>query len=56
MARKYSHGKEEEYKMANVHIFTNMNKCFPKDDFPLSRINKVVNSVVGCDNSPRLFL
>jgi hypothetical protein len=25
--------------------FTNLNKCCPKDDFPLPRIDKVVNSV-----------
>jgi hypothetical protein len=29
--------------------FTNLNKCCPKDDFPLSRIDKIVNSVVGCE-------
>jgi hypothetical protein len=29
--------------------FTDLNKCFPKDDFPLSRIDKIVNSAVGCD-------
>jgi hypothetical protein len=28
--------------------FTGLNKCRPKDDFPLSRIDKVVDSVVGC--------
>jgi alpha-N-acetylglucosamine transferase len=27
--------------------FTNLNKCCPKDDFPLSRIDKVVDSVTG---------
>jgi hypothetical protein len=29
--------------------FTNLNKCFPKDDFPLTRINKMVNFIAGCD-------
>jgi hypothetical protein len=29
--------------------FTDLNKCCPKDDFPLSRIDKVVNSTVGCE-------
>jgi hypothetical protein len=29
--------------------FTNLNKCCPKDDFPLSRIDKVVDSVASCE-------
>jgi hypothetical protein len=29
--------------------FTNLNKCFPKDNFPLTRINKMVNFIAGCD-------
>jgi hypothetical protein len=29
--------------------FTDLNKCCLKDDFPLSRIDKVVDSVVGCE-------
>jgi hypothetical protein len=29
--------------------FTDLNKCCPKDDFSLSRIDKVVDSVVGCE-------
>jgi hypothetical protein len=29
--------------------FTYLNKCFPKYDFPLARINKIVDSVVGCE-------
>jgi hypothetical protein len=28
--------------------FTGLNKCCPRDDFPLSRIDKVVDSVAGC--------
>jgi hypothetical protein len=28
--------------------FTDLNKCCPKDDFSLSRIDKVVDSVTGC--------
>jgi hypothetical protein len=28
--------------------FTDLNKCYSKDDFPLIRIDKIVNSVVGC--------
>jgi hypothetical protein len=29
--------------------FTDLNKCCPKDDFPLIRIDKVVDSAVGCE-------
>jgi hypothetical protein len=27
--------------------FTDMNKCYPKDDFPLARIDKIVDSAMG---------
>jgi hypothetical protein len=29
--------------------FTNLNKWYPKDDFPLTRIDKIVNSTTGCE-------
>jgi hypothetical protein len=29
--------------------FTDLNKCYPKDDFPLSRMDKVVDSTAGCE-------
>jgi hypothetical protein len=29
--------------------FTYLNKCCPKDDFPLTRIDKIVDSVMGCE-------
>jgi hypothetical protein len=29
--------------------FTDLNKCCPKDDFPLTRIDKIVDSAVGCE-------
>jgi hypothetical protein len=29
--------------------FTDFNKCCPKDDFPLMRINKIVDSATGCE-------
>jgi hypothetical protein len=29
--------------------FTDLNKCCPKDDIPLSRIDKIVDSVAGCE-------
>jgi hypothetical protein len=28
--------------------FTDLNKCCLKDDFPLSRIDKLVDSTAGC--------
>jgi hypothetical protein len=29
--------------------FTDLNKCYPKDDFPLTRIDQIVDSTAGCD-------
>jgi hypothetical protein len=29
--------------------FTDLNKCYPKDDFPLARIDKIVDSTAGCE-------
>jgi hypothetical protein len=29
--------------------FTDLNKCRPKDDFPLTRIDKIVDSAAGCE-------
>jgi hypothetical protein len=29
--------------------FTNLNKCCPKDDFPLARIDQIVDSTAGCN-------
>jgi hypothetical protein len=29
--------------------FTDLNKCCPKGDFPLTRIDQIVDSVTGCD-------
>jgi hypothetical protein len=28
--------------------FTDLNKCWPKDDFPLTRIDKIIDSAAGC--------
>jgi hypothetical protein len=39
--------KNGKWKMCTY--FTDLNKCCPKDDFPLSRINKVVDSTAGCE-------
>jgi hypothetical protein len=29
--------------------FTNLNKCCPKDDFSLSRIDQIIDFTAGCD-------
>jgi hypothetical protein len=29
--------------------FTDLNKCRPNDDFPLTRIDKIVDSATGCE-------
>jgi hypothetical protein len=29
--------------------FTDLNKCYPKDDFPLARIDQIIDSTAGCD-------
>jgi hypothetical protein len=29
--------------------FTDMNKCCSKDDFPLARIDQIIDSAAGCD-------
>jgi hypothetical protein len=29
--------------------FTDMNKCCPEDDFPLDRIDKIIDFLVGCE-------
>jgi hypothetical protein len=34
--------------------FTNLNKYCPKDDFLLSRIDKVVDSAIGCQTMAML--
>jgi hypothetical protein len=29
--------------------FIDLNKCCPKDDFPLARIDQIIDSATGCD-------
>jgi hypothetical protein len=41
--------KENNGKLRMCTYFTDLNKCCPKDNFPLSRIDKVVDSAVGCE-------
>jgi hypothetical protein len=39
--------KNDKWRMCTD--FTDLNKCCLKDDFPLTRIDKVVDSTVGCE-------
>jgi hypothetical protein len=39
--------KNEKWRM--YIDFTDLNKCSPKDDYPLSRIDKVVDSTARCE-------
>jgi hypothetical protein len=41
--------KKKNDKWGICTYFTDLNKCCLKDDFPLTRIDKVVHSVVGCE-------
>jgi hypothetical protein len=40
-------GKKGKWRMCID--FTDRNNCCPKDDFPLARIDQIVDSAVGCD-------
>jgi hypothetical protein len=39
--------KNGKWQMCND--FIGLNKCCPKDDFPLSRIGKIVDPAIGCE-------
>jgi hypothetical protein len=41
--------KKKNKKWRMYIEFTNLNRGCPKDDFPLSRIDKVVDSAAGCE-------
>jgi hypothetical protein len=41
--------KKKNGKWRMYTNFTDLNMCCPKDDFPLSRIDKVVDSAAGCE-------
>jgi hypothetical protein len=41
--------KKKNGKWRMCTNFTDLNKCCPKDDFPLTRMDKVVDSAVGCE-------
>jgi hypothetical protein len=40
--------KKKNGKWRMCTYFTDLNKCCPKDDFPLTRIYKVVDLAAGC--------
>jgi hypothetical protein len=42
-------GPEEKWKMANVYYLHRFEQVLPKDDFPLARIDMIVDSTVGCE-------
>jgi hypothetical protein len=39
--------KNEKWWMSTD--FTDLNKCCPKDDFPLARIDQIIDSAAGCE-------
>jgi hypothetical protein len=41
------HKKNGKWRMCTD--FTDLNECCPKDDFPLIRIDKIVDSAAGCE-------
>jgi hypothetical protein len=41
--------RKENSKWQMCTKFIDLNKCSPKDDFPLMRIYKIVDSVTGCE-------
>jgi hypothetical protein len=49
VASKYCDGPQKEQKMVMCTDFTDLDKCCPKDDSPLARIDKIINSVAGCE-------
>jgi hypothetical protein len=41
------HWEREKWKMENVHFY--LNKCCPTYDFPLTRIDKIIDYVIDCE-------
>jgi hypothetical protein len=41
--------KKKNGKWRMCTDFTDLNKCYPKDDFPLSSVDKVLDSAAGCE-------
>jgi hypothetical protein len=49
LANECCDGQEKNGKWKVCTDLNDLNKCCPKDDFPLSRIDKVVDSAAGCE-------
>ena len=47
MAGQYCGGGKEEWEMASECGFTDLNKAYPKDHFPMPRINQLVDAAVS---------
>jgi hypothetical protein len=41
------HKKNEKWCICTD--FTDLNKCCPKDDFPLAKIDQIIDFAAGCD-------
>jgi hypothetical protein len=41
--------KKKNGKWRMCTDFTNINKCCPKNDFPFTKIDKIVDSAAGCE-------
>jgi hypothetical protein len=49
MVSKCGDGDQEEWKMTDVYRFHRLKEMMPKGRFPLARIEKIVDSVAGCE-------
>jgi hypothetical protein len=49
MASKHCDGPQKQWKCPTCTYFTDLNKCCPMDDFPLARIDKIIDSIAGCE-------
>jgi hypothetical protein len=43
------HGEEEKWKMVDVHGLHRPKQMLPKDNFPLARIDQVVDTAAGSE-------
>jgi hypothetical protein len=49
LASKYRHGQEKNGKWRMCIDFTDLNKACPKDNFPLPRIDTLVDQAAGSE-------
>lgn len=47
MVGQYCGGKEEEWEVASGVDFTDLNRAYPKDPFPMPKIDQLVDATVG---------